>query len=464
MKALLLSACASASGKTTITAALMRALTNRGTLVCPYKNGPDYIDPMFHEKACGRPSVNLDAFMSGEEGVRDSFALGAVEDGLGLVEGAMGLFDGRGTGSEGSAAHTAKILGIPVVLIVDARGMSRSVAALVRGFRDFDLEVRIAGVILNRIKSPSHFELLRQILEEEGIEVFGYFPETPHLHLESRHLGLIPAEELTELDAQIDEAAEILSEHVDLDALIAAADEAACPKTKAQCEHRGFEGLRVALARDRAFNFYYEENLQWLRDQGAALIPFSPLEDERLPDCDALYLGGGYPEVFARELSENRPMRQSIRSALEEGLPCYAECGGMIYLMSAVTTKEKKTYPLVGFFPGEARMTDRLQHFGYATLALRLGGEEYRLNIHEFHHSVIENGPDTIGGITKGKRSWPGMMKKNNTLAGYPHLLVSAKPDGEKLFSRMLSFACDQRQKNGISHDGYGSREKRFNR
>lgn len=463
MKALLLSACASASGKTTITAALMRALRKRGVLVCPYKNGPDYIDPMFHEKACGRPSVNLDAFMSGEAGVRNSFALGAAEDGLGLVEGAMGLFDGRGTGSEGSAAHTAKILGIPVVLIVDARGMSRSAAALVRGFRDFDPEVKIAGVILNRIKSPSHAGLLRQILEEEGIRVFGYFPETPHLHLESRHLGLIPAEELKELDGQIEEAAEILSEHVDLDALIEAAVEVPCEKSETN-EPGAFAGLRIALARDRAFNFYYEENLQKLRDQGVRLIPFSPLEDSMLPDCDALYLGGGYPEVFARELSENRPMRESIRIALENGLPCYAECGGMIYLMDEVTTKEGETYPMVGFFAGEARMTDRLQHFGYAVLDLKLDGETYRLNIHEFHHSILENGPEAVGEITKGKRSWPGMMKKHHTLAGYPHLLVSARPDGEKLFLRMLRCAGDERQKNETRHDGQGSREKRFNR
>lgn len=464
MKALLLSACASASGKTTITAALMRALKNRGTLVCPYKNGPDYIDPMFHGKACGCPSINLDAFMSGEEGVRNSFSLGEAEDGLGLVEGAMGLFDGRGTGSEGSAAHTAKILGIPVVLIVDARGMSRSAAALVRGFRDFDPEVRIAGVILNRIKSPSHFALLRQILNEEEIEVFGYFPESPDLHLESRHLGLIPAEELTALNEQIEKAAGIISEHVDLDALLNAASDVPCKKSGTN-ETGAFSGLRIALARDRAFNFYYEENLQWLRNQGARLIPFSPLEDQTLPDCDALYLGGGYPEVFAQELSRNLPMRESVRSALEEGLPCYAECGGMIYLMSSVTTKDGRTYPMVDFFPGEARMTDRLQHFGYASLDLKLGEEAYRLNIHEFHHSIIENGPEAIGEITKGQRSWPGMIKKNHTLAGYPHLLVSAQPDGVKLFSRMLTTAVrirDERQRTSEQKTEKTTEKERF--
>lgn len=444
MKALLLSACSSASGKTTLTAALMRVLKRRGVRVCPFKNGPDYIDPMFHQKACGRPSHNLDAFLTGEEGVKISFSMGSVEDGLGIIEGAMGLFDGRGTGSEGSAAHTAKILGIPVVLIVDGRGMSKSAAALVRGFRDYDPDLTIAGVILNRIKSPSHYSLLRQILEEEGVQVFGYFPETPHLHLESRHLGLIPAEELEALDAQIEEAADIIAEHVDLDALIAAAGEADCPVPK-KSEETDLQGLRVALARDRAFNFYYEENLRWLRRQGVELVPFSPLEDAELPDCDALYLGGGYPEVFADVLSENLPMRESIRLSLEDGLPCYAECGGMLYLMQSVTTKDGRTFPMVGYFSGEARMTDRLQHFGYAQLDLALSETAYRLNVHEFHHSTIEGGPDAVGTVTKGKRAWPGMIRKGNTLAGYPHLLVSAVPDGKKLARRMLECAAERR-------------------
>ncbi|MGI6109797.1 MAG: cobyrinate a,c-diamide synthase [Eubacteriaceae bacterium] len=464
MHAFMIAGTGSGSGKTTITAGLMRALSGHlgkggAQEIVPFKCGPDYIDPMFHRFACGFPSVNLDPVLLEDNGVHRAFERRMQDtkntEACAVIEGAMGLYDGLRESGRGSAADVSKILGVPVFLIVDGRGMSQSAAALVQGFQHYDPEVRIAGIIINRIKNESHYQLLSGIIEEScGIPCVGWLPENPGLRLESRHLGLIPAEELAELSEILDRAAENIREHFDLDQILALS-RCSLDQSPAVDPYQGLEnsysGLTVAVARDKAFNFYYTENLELMRRLGVTLTFFSPMADTVLPEADAFWFGGGYPEVFAEELENNTDMRESIRGKLESGSPCYAECGGQIYLSDRIIPGDGISREGVGFLPGTVRMTERLQRFGYADLNLDFEDRNYRLKIHEFHHSVLEpdkdKSPDYRGEVTRGKRSWPGMQVRKNTLAGYPHIHFYAMPDGPELLTAMLDYV--RRVKNG---------------
>jgi cobyrinic acid a,c-diamide synthase len=433
MHGLMLAGTSSNVGKTTATMGLMAAFKAKGCHVLPAKTGPDYIDPMFHQFVTDEPSVNLDTWIVSSERIKTLFYRRLKEDDLAIVEGVMGLYDGNASGSEiGSSAYLAKTLGIPVFLIIDGRGMAMSAAALVMGYVNFDPEVHIAGVIVNRIKSQTHFELLKNAIETRtGVPCVGWIPDDPALTVGSRHLGLIPADELPKLKETVQRAGELTAAHVDLDRMLEYAE--ITPQGGAADPFAGqagrFSDLTVGVAWDPAFNFYYHDNFTTLKILGVKLVPFSPLKDKGVPEgVDALYIGGGFPEVFGQAFSDNTAMRSDLKDKLEAGLPCFAECGGLMVLTRSLQNKDGRRYDGVGFLPAETVMTKRLQHFGYVTVSAQLDGREFEFRAHEFHHSRVEASEEIpeIYRITKVKNQsashWRGGYVKNHTLAGYPHL------------------------------------------
>lgn len=438
--AFLLSAIHSGGGKTTIAMGLMRAFCKSGYVVQPFKVGPDYIDPMYHGAATGRKSRNLDSFMVAEEALAYLFAKNSEEADIAVVEGVMGLYDGADTASiKGSSAHIAQILDIPVVLVIDGNGMSLSVAALIKGFRDFSPETKIAGVILNRVRNDSGYFYLKEIIEGNcQLPVFGYLPENSKFALNSRHLGLFCSGEIGDLETKLDLVADALIAHVDLEALAKAArftkKDAVKPILPAPLKSK----VKIGYAYDAAFNFYYQDNLDLLVELGAKLIPFSPLTDDAPPDVDALILGGGYPELNLKELSANTAFLEKLKTLLENGLPCYAECGGLIYLGNSMTMAGS-TYPLVGFFPFDFEMTDRLQRFGYMTAkiaphTLLAGDTPETLRGHEFHFTKRVDQIDfpTVYAVTKQRKQktlqWEEGYAQKNILGGYPHFHFYSNP------------------------------------
>jgi cobyrinic acid a,c-diamide synthase len=387
-------------GKTSIVLGILGALRNRGVHVQGFKVGPDFIDPMYHREVTGAPSYNLDAWLMGREGVRRALARVAPEDGVAIVEGVMGMFDGRATGSDGSTAEVATILHSPVLLVVDVGGMSRSAAALVQGYARFDPDVRVAGVVLNHVGGPRHYQLVKTAIEEQaGVAVWGYLPWDEGLVLPERHLGLVPVGEDAAFQRVCTELGVAAERSIDIPAIVTAAQLApALDILPEDVPVTAATAARIGVARDAAFNFYYDANLRWLCQCGAKLVEFSPLEAQGLPtDVDGLYFGGGFPEVFAKKLAENVAFTASLRRAHGEGMPIYAECGGLMYLVEAIQDAAGVRYPMVGLLPGVCRLTDRLQNFGYKeVISLRdslLGQAGLRTRGHEFHYSVWEGRP-----------------------------------------------------------------------
>ncbi len=433
MHGLMLAGTNSNVGKTTATMGIMAAFKARGCHVVPAKTGPDYIDPMFHEFVTGEPSVNLDTWIVDPERIKTLYARRLKADDLGIVEGVMGLYDGSMSGSEiGSSAFLAKTLGIPVFLIIDGRGMAASAAALVMGYVDYDPDVCIAGVIVNRIKSQSHFELLKNAIETKtGVPCVGWIPEDADLTVGSRHLGLIPADELPKLKETVRRAGELTAAHVDLDRMLALSE--ITPRTGRPdpfaARAGAYSDLTVGVAWDRAFNFYYHDNFTALKTLGVNLVPFSPLDDEKVPDgLDGLYIGGGFPEVFGEAFEANAAVRRDLKEKLEAGMPCFAECGGLMVLTQSLQNKGGARHDGIGFLPATTIMTERLQHFGYVGVAADFGGRTYHFRAHEFHHSRVETFEPVpeIYRVTKrrasGDTTWGGGYVKAHTLAGYPHL------------------------------------------
>lgn len=425
-------------GKTSIVLGILGALRNRGVRVQGFKVGPDFIDPMYHREVTGAPSYNLDAWLMGQDGVRRAFTRVAPADGVAIIEGVMGMFDGRATGPDGSTAEVAAIVRSPVLLVIDVGGMSRSAAALVQGYARFDPDVRVAGVVLNRVGGPRHYQLVRTAIEEQaGVVVWGYLPWNDTLVLPERHLGLVPVGEDAAFQRVCAELGAAAERTIDLAAIIAAAHSVPALEVST-VEAPGASAIRarIGVARDAAFNFYYDANLQWLRQGGAEVVEFSPLEDPELPtDVDALYLGGGFPEVFAKGLSRNVSFISSLRRAHQAGMPIYAECGGLMYLVEAIQDAAGARYAMVGLLPGICRLTDRLQNFGYKeVLSLRdslLGEAGMRTRGHEFHYSIWEGRPaDSSLYQTRsshGDESAEGYSVKNLT-ASYVHLHFDACP------------------------------------
>jgi cobyrinic acid a,c-diamide synthase len=431
----------SGSGKTTVALGLMAAFRRRGLKVAPFKTGPDFIDPGHHARVTGMPGRNLDGWMTSRETCREIFARAARDADIAVVEGAMGLFDGADakTGA-GSTAEMAKWLGLPVLLVADARSMARSFAALVSGFVRFDPALTFCGVAANRVGSARHLALVRESMESvPGARFLGGIPRDAAVGVPERHLGLVTAEDHS-MEGAADALADLVEAHLDLDALLDS-----LPRVSITGEARPeppMPDVRVGVAKDNAFCFYYEDNLDALRENGCGLVFFSPVRDKALPDgIHGLYLGGGYPELHARALAENVSMRRALLDACRAGMPVLAECGGFMALCQSLTDMEGQVFPMAGCFPFAARMEGRLQSLGYRearfTADTPLGPAGTVARGHEFHYSRLVSGEGEAPGEILpvfgtsdregGERDCPGWLL-GNTLGSYLHLCFRSNP------------------------------------
>lgn len=411
----IIAAASSGCGKTTFTMGLLRAWQRRGWNVQPFKCGPDYIDTQFHAAASGKPSVNLDIWLSSEDHIRQLYSeYGAKADAC-VVEGVMGLFDGFDR-MKGSAAHIAQCLGIPVVLLVNAKSAAYSVAPLIYGFKHFNPSVQLAGVVFNQVASKNHFSYLQDACADAGVPCFGYIPKCPDLEVPSRHLGL-SLENREIMNAWIDKAADLVEQYVDMEQLAHC-----CMGSIPSCAPSDAVGISdkvIAVARDEAFSFTYLANLRALKGK---LVYFSPLHDDKLPDeASFVYLPGGYPEFYLPQLSANTTMLQSIRDYAAKGGHLLAECGGMIYLSESMTLQDGSVYPLSGVLPIRTTMQGAKLHLGYRRMLL--DGKEWLG--HEFHYSTIIN-PEVLPSIAtqyaaKGNAVDTSLYRVKNVLAGYTH-------------------------------------------
>ncbi len=432
------------SGKTTVATGMCHAFKSRGLAVQPFKKGPDYIDPMWVTAASGRDCRNLDFHMMGDENILRAFSTATSDADIAVIEGNLGLFDGIDLEGSDSTAGLAHLLDAPVVLVVDSSGMHRGVAALLMGYQDFDPELNIAGVILNKVSTPRHETKLRQAIERYvGLEIFGVVPKAPEeMEVRERHLGLVPVKEDPALLEKVNSIGQTIARSVDIDRVLELAKTAGelpmvdpCPTAMEETD------ISIGVAMDRAFTFYYPENLEALESAGARLVPFSPLDDDSLPDVNGLYIGGGFPEVFMRGLEANEPMRNAIKSAIEHGMPVYAECGGMMYLARSITW-QGETAKMVNALECDVAMTRKPVGLGY--MKLRSSGQcgwykpEGEVHCHEFHHSHLTGlDGDTCYAwdVTRGSGitgEQDGIIYKN-VLASYAHLHACGAP----------SWACD---------------------
>ena len=429
---IMIAAPASGSGKTLFTCALLRLLERKGIRAAAFKCGPDFIDPMFHKKVLGTPSRNLDLYMAGEEGVRRSFAAGCAGAEIAVIEGVMGYFDGTGaSGMEGSSYELATVLQTPVLLTADVRGMSRSAAAMIKGFTDYGEQKMICGAFLNRTSAVTAERIEGWLAKEAGIPVLGFFPADDELRLESRHLGLVEPEEIPDLQQKIDHAADILEVTLNLEALFMAAGGAPALQVETgNPEEREGSSVTVAVAQDEAFSFYYEDNLELLEELGAKIVYFSPLHDRELPEADGLLIGGGYPELKAGELAANTGILASIRRAADSGMPILAECGGFQYLQEELVDKEGTAHRMCGVLKGSSRMTDRLVRFGYVEVSGEglYFGTGRTIRGHEFHYSDSTENGSACKAVKPGGKSWDCMVVQGRIAAGYPHLYYRSCP------------------------------------
>ena len=429
----LLAAPRSGSGKTTMTCALLMALKRRGCAPCAFKSGPDYIDPMFHRAVLGVESRNLDLFFSAPETVRTLYAKGAAGHGAAVCEGAMGFYDGLGGVSDrASAWHLADTLGLPVLLVAEPKGQSLTLAAELNGLVNFRTPSHIAGILLNNCTARMHALLAPMLEEETGLPVLGFLPKLPEAVIGSRHLGLYTAAEVENLQQKLALLADAAEEHIDWPRLLALCEKEP-PALPVQPETPPAR-VRIAVAQDEAFCFTYAETLEAFRDAGAEVVFFSPLRDTALPEnIGGLYLPGGYPELHARELSENTSLLREIKQKIESGLPTAAECGGFLYLGQSLTDAEGQSWPMAGVLPGEAKDAGRLVRFGYAALSadsdsmLFRAGESFP--IHEFHHwDSTANGVALAAKKPVGGAEWRCGFVNEHFYAGFPHLYWAGTP------------------------------------
>ena len=422
----------SGSGKTTVTCGVLAALKKQNIKVQAYKCGPDYIDPMFHRTVLGIDTGNLDTFFAGTDAIGHILVRDLRDAEMCVMEGVMGYYDGvGGTTTMASSYELSKVTKTPVVLIVDAKGASVTLAATIRGIMEYKKDSRIAGVILNRV-SPMFYSRLKQVIETEcGIPVLGYLPEDASFAVPSRHLGLLQPDEMQKQRDWVETVAEAVTKTVDINGILEIAAQAETLQIQKPADVRQDckfpSGYRIGVARDAAFSFYYRENLRMLEDMGAELVYFSPLADAHVPKVDALIFGGGYPELYAKQLYENRSMRASVWQALESGMPCHAECGGFLYLGKSLADAEGNVYEMVGFLDGAGFRTERLQRFGYVELAPQDAGV-FAVNTflrgHEFHYwDSTDCGDACLAWKPLSKqKTYPCMVKKKGTFAGFPHL------------------------------------------
>ncbi|MCD8149298.1 MAG: cobyrinate a,c-diamide synthase [Clostridiales bacterium] len=464
---IMLAAPQSGSGKTLVTCGLLQALVNRGIKTASFKCGPDYIDPMFHTKVIGTPSRNLDTFFAPAQTVRYLFARQAAKAEVSVMEGVMGFYDGvAGITTEASSWELADVTDTPVILVVNAKGMSLSVVPLIKGFLEFHPSSHIRGVILNQTSPSMYPELKREIERALPVQVLGCVPRVEDCVIESRHLGLVTPDELEGLRQKLNRLAGILEETLDIDGILKLAESAPDLDCSVPLEVKGITSkrncfvlpeanvvetgagkcgsvqsydrghrARIAVARDEAFCFYYEDNLDLLRELGAELIPFSPLYDCALPEqAQGILLGGGYPELYAEQLSANTAMLASIRTAIERGVPYLAECGGFMYLHDAMEDMQEHSWPMAGVLHGQVRKTDRLVRFGYITLTANkpqiFGEAGCSIRAHEFHYfDSTDNGNSFHAQKPGRKRNWECMLAGKNFAAGFPHLYYYSNPE-----------------------------------
>lgn len=464
MRRLLISAAHKSSGKTTVSIGLAAALTARGLAVQPFKKGPDYIDPLWLGEASGRTCRNLDPYLMGWEEIGAMFERCSAGADVSLVEGNKGLYDGLALDGSNSNAALASHLGLPVVLVIDARGMTRGIAPLILGYQAFDREIRIAGVILNNLGGARHEAKLRAVIEHyTDVPVLGAIQLDPRLAIVERHLGLMPSNEAGDTPARIASIGATIAGQVDLDAVIAVASgapeltmsAAAAPIRRLRTRER----VRIGIAFDRAFGFYYPDDLDAIAAAGGELVPFDTLRDARLPAMDGLFIGGGFPEAFMRELEANASLRADIRAAIDAGLPAYAECGGLMYLARSLSW-QGRTCAMVGAIPGEAVMHDRPVGRGYVEIAETLAcpwpgcKPETTLRAHEFHYSSLENVDDGVAYAFTVKRGHgidgrrDGLIHRN-LVASYVHRRSVGADDWA---ARFVAFV--RRIKRSAAHPG----------
>ena len=467
----------SGSGKTMITCALLQLLKDSGKNVSSYKCGPDYIDPMFHKKVLGVPSKNLDTFFTDEKTTVQLFLDKRSDGDFAVLEGVMGLYDGLGgIYEQGSSYHLAKVTQTPIILVVDAKGMGKSVLALIAGFLQYDTQHLIKGVMLNRM-SKGYYDIIKPLIEKElSVKVVGYFPEQKDIRLESRHLGLVMPDELSDIKKQLNETAGRLKKTIDMDLLMEIAAEADeigdsgnsdiyNEKNIGNCDQNEFSQnkaintVNIAVAMDEAFCFYYEDNLRLLEKCGAKLQYFSPLHDTSLPkDCDAMLLGGGYPELYAKELSENLSMRNSIKTAFKTGLPTVAECGGFMYLHTYIhniceedADAQNYVFGMTGALDSECHFKGKLVRFGYIEIAEKHNNfllPNEKIKAHEFHYyDSTDNGADCIATKPATGRRYDCVISHDNYWLGFPHLYYPSNPHfAESLVRKAYEY---RRNKNG---------------
>ncbi len=436
-KRLVIAGVKSGVGKTTIALGLMAALNKKGYRVQPFKVGPDYIDPGFHTLVTGNISYNLDNYFLGDKGVKEIFNYNTTESDIAIIEGVMGLFDGKGKKGASSTAEIAKILKAPVILIIDSKKMAQSGAALAYGYKNYDSKLNVKGVILNNIASERHYKLIKNAVENEPVNlpVIGYIPRQKRLKLPERHLGLVPTHESKELNIFIENLVNIIEKHINLDKLIKLASgysklESDIKKLYSQ---RKEYDVKIAIAYDKAFNFYYQYNLDLLEMLGAELIYFSPVQDNSLPDVDGIYLGGGFPEIFLEQLSSNNDIKQKLKEKISSGMPVYAECGGLMYLSKEIKDVQGNIYPMVNIIPAQTEMKDSLREMGYVEVEtvnsniLMDIGEKARG--HVFHYSRLNKLPAGVKHCYQlADNKFEGYSLQNNVLLSYVHLHFASNP------------------------------------
>lgn len=437
----MLAAASSGSGKTTIACAILQALTRMGEHPVSFKCGPDYIDPMFHRQVLGIPSRNLDLFFSDEATAAYLLQKNSENFSLAFIEGVMGYYDGIATTTEASSWQLAKATQTPVVLVLNCKGMSVSIAAQLGGYLSYQPDSQIKGIILNQVSKSIYPEIKALIEQRYDVAVCGYMPKMSDCSLESRHLGLVTAEEIGDLQQRLEKLGEQAMQTIDLPLLLKIAAQAPALAVPAvQLPAPNPTPLRIGVARDKAFSFYYADNLELLEQLGAQLVEFSPLHDPQLPDdLDGLLLGGGYPELYADTLSQNRTLMAQIKASLQNGLPCIAECGGFQYLCEQLEGADSKSYPMVGFLPGSSFRTPSLRRFGYVRLTAQKDnllckkGEGFAA--HEFHYWDSQHcGNGCIAQKPYRRSSWECVVCDENFWAGYPHLYFYANVQMAKNF------------------------------
>ena len=444
---ILLAAGASGSGKTLITCGLLQALVNRNLTVASFKCGPDYIDPMFHSRVIGAKSANLDTFFTSPEVTQYLLSENAAKCEIAVMEGVMGYYDGvAGTTTQASAYDLASVTDTPVILIVNSKGMSVSLAAYIKGFAEYRKDSHIKGVILNQM-SPMLYPRMKELLEKEtGLSVLGYVPKVEDCVIESRHLGLVLPDEIPQLRERLQKLAKILEDTLEIDEILKlAADASEVQAAEPRISFHLEKTVRIGVAEDEAFCFYYKDNFRLLKSMGAELVTFSPMRDEHLPEnLKGLILGGGYPELNAKELEANVSMREDIRRALNDGMPCLAECGGFMYLHDEMEAMDGNSYHMAGVISGRAYRTQRLNRFGYVTLTQKK--EVFGMNdmggipAHEFHYFDSENcGDDFDAKKPASHRKWNCIHGTDTMMVGFPHLYFYGNPKVPEAFLRKCS-------------------------